>query len=337
MAVEVDIFNPQTSVIAHGLEGKTIMLYGTNNVGKTFQAVRASKPYVLACESGLGAQNGVKYNNITSWRDFKKAVGQFTGKATVDKAKAMYDTIIIDEVYASSLFCQKFVCDTYGNGCISLGSNENSKVNLYQIYERVYWEQINLLVSAGYTVIFIAHAEEKDGFIRPKGDKRCINPIIDNCDVVAFIAPNGVDEKGQVIKSSAYFAQTDKFFARSRYDYMVTSIPEFTIDALEKALADGISAQEKAEGVQSVAFEQLKEQNTAEKLSFDDLMVEVQELGQKLFETDHFDVVTEIVENTLGPGKKVTECTKKQVESVAIIRDDLLEACKNLGIPVDKE
>ena len=109
MAVEVDIFNPQTSVIAHGLEGKTIMLYGTNNVGKTFQAVRASKPYVLACESGLGAQNGVKYNNITSWRDFKKAVGQFTGKATVDKAKAMYDTIIIDEVYASSLFCQKFV------------------------------------------------------------------------------------------------------------------------------------------------------------------------------------------------------------------------------------
>ena len=197
--------------------------------------------------------------------------------------------------------------------------------------------QINLLVSAGYTVIFIAHAEEKDGFIRPKGDKRCINPIIDNCDVVAFIAPNGVDEKGQVIKSSAYFAQTDKFFARSRYDYMVTSIPEFTIDALEKALADGISAQEKAEGVQSVAFEQLKEQNTAEKLSFDDLMVEVQELGQKLFETDHFDVVTEIVENTLGPGKKVTECTKKQVESVAIIRDDLLEACKNLGVPVDKE
>mgnify|MGYP000821012210 FL=1 len=146
-----------------------------------------------------------------------------------------------------------------------------------------------------------------------------------------------MDEKGQVIKSSAYFAQTDKFFARSRYDYMVTSIPEFTIDALEKALADGISAQEKAEGVQSVAFEQLKEQNTAEKLSFDDLMVEVQELGQKLFETDHFDVVTEVVENTLGPGKKVTECTKKQVESVAIIRDDLLEACKNLGIPVDKE
>ena len=49
MAVEVDIFNPQTSVIAHGLEGKTIMLYGTNNVGKTFQAVRARSQRNVRC------------------------------------------------------------------------------------------------------------------------------------------------------------------------------------------------------------------------------------------------------------------------------------------------
>lgn len=332
MSVEVDIFNPQISVVAHGLEGKTIMLYGTNNVGKTYQAVRAKKPYVLACESGLGAQNNVRNNRITNWRDFKKVVKQFTDKKTVDKAKELYSTIIIDEVYASSLFCQKYVCDTYGDGCISLGANENSKINLYQIYERVYWEQINLLVSAGYTVIFIAHAEEKDGYIQPKGDKRCIRPIIDNCDVVAYIAPNGVDDKGNVIKSSAYFAQTDKFFARSRYDYMVTSIDEFTIDNLEKAIADGIKKQEEVEGVQSVDYEQYKEQNTAEEFSFEDLMAEVQELGQRFFDAEKFELVGEIVEKTLGPGKKVTECTKKQVESVAIIRDELKDLCDELGI-----
>ena len=34
MAVKVDIFNPQISVIAHGLEGKVIMVYGGNNLGK---------------------------------------------------------------------------------------------------------------------------------------------------------------------------------------------------------------------------------------------------------------------------------------------------------------
>lgn len=32
MGVTVDIFNPQTSVLAAGLEGKTIFIYGGNNV-----------------------------------------------------------------------------------------------------------------------------------------------------------------------------------------------------------------------------------------------------------------------------------------------------------------
>lgn len=329
---EIDIFNPQVSVVAHGLEGKTIMLYGTNNIGKTFQAVRAKKPYVFACESGLGAQNNVKYNKISNWREFKKAVDQFTNKKTIDKAREMYSTIIIDEVYASSLFCQKFVCDTYGDGCISLGANTNSKVNLYQIYERVYWEQINLLVGAGYTVIFIAHQQEKDDFISPKGDKRCINPIIDNCDIVAYIAPNGVDEENHVIKSSAYFAQTDRFFARSRYDYMDTWIQEFTIENLEKAIADGIARQAEAEGVASVDYDVQKAQNTAQILSYDELMEKAAVYSNKLIDAGETERAVEVVENTLGVGKKLGECTKKQVESIAIIVDELIEICEELGL-----
>lgn len=329
---EIDIFNPQVSVVAHGLEGKTIMLYGTNNIGKTFQAVRAKKPYVFACESGLGAQNNVKYNKISNWREFKKAVDQFTNKKTIDKAREMYSTIIIDEVYASSLFCQKFVCDTYGDGCISLGANTNSKVNLYQIYERVYWEQINLLVGAGYTVIFIAHQQEKDDFISPKGDKRCINPIIDNCDIVAYIAPNGVDEENRVIKSSAYFAQTDRFFARSRYDYMDTWIQEFTIENLEKAIADGIARQAEAEGVASVDYDVQKAQNTAQILSYDELMEKAAVYSNKLIDAGETERAVEVVENTLGVRKKLGECTKKQVESIAIIVDELIEICEELGL-----
>ena len=33
----LDIFNPQVSQVAHGLEGKIIMLYGGNSTGKTYQ------------------------------------------------------------------------------------------------------------------------------------------------------------------------------------------------------------------------------------------------------------------------------------------------------------
>ena len=332
MAQELDIFNPEISVVAHGLEGKTIMIYGTNNVGKTAQSVRAKKPFVLACESGLNALNGVRYYRINNWREFKKAIDQFTNKKTIDKAKEMYSTIIIDEVYASSLFCQKFVCDTYGEGCVSLGANPNSKVNLYQVYERLYWEQINKLVGAGYTVIFIGHAQEKDGYVSPKGDKRCLGPILDNCDIVAYVVPNGIDENGKVIKSSAYFAQTNQFFARSRYDYMVTHIDEFTIENLEKAIADGIEAQAKAEGVQTVDYAVQQAQNAPTVLSYEELMDELQVYGGKLVGANKADLVTEIVENTLGVGKKVTECTKKQIESIAIVLDDLKSACEELGL-----
>lgn len=247
------IFEPEVSVVAHGLEGKVIMLYGTNNTGKTYNCAKMKNALFFMCENGLGAQAGVKHKMINNWRMFTKYIKELTDPKTVERAKEIYSTIVIDEVYASSLFCQKFVCDTYGGGCISLGANENSKVNLYQIYERIYWEQIQKLVTSGYTVVFVAHADEKDGFIQPKGDKRCIKPIVDNCDVVAYLEPNGVDEDGHVIKSSAYFAQTDKFFARSRYDFMVTKIEEFTADNLEKAISDAITKQEEADGIKSVS------------------------------------------------------------------------------------
>lgn len=326
------IFEPQVSVVAHGLEGKTIMIYGTNNTGKTFQCVRMKKPLFLMCENGLGAQAGVKHKMINNWRSFTKYVKELTDSKTVDQAKSMYSTIVIDEVYASSLFCQKFVCDTYGGGCISLGANENSKVNLYQIYERLYWEQIQKLVTAGYTVVFVAHADEKDGYISPKGDKRCIKPIIDNCDIVAYLKPNGVDEDGKVIKSSAYFAQTDEFFARSRYDYMVTSIEEFSAENLEKAISDGIEAQEKAEGVQSVSYEEQQSMYEEKKLSYEELQNELALWGGKMASADHMEELTDIVENILGVGKKVSQCTKKQVEAMAIILEDIKEACSELGI-----
>ena len=163
MAVTVDIFNPQVSTVAKGLEGKIIMIYGGNNVGKTYAAARLSKPYFIATESGLNAQSGIKYNRINKWSDFKKIVRQFTDKSTVDKARELYDTIVIDEVYASSILCQDYVMATYGDGALTLADGD-SKHNLYSLYEKEYFKMINLLLSCDYTVVFIGHEQEKNGF-----------------------------------------------------------------------------------------------------------------------------------------------------------------------------
>jgi hypothetical protein len=47
MSNVLDIFSPQISVVAHGLEGKVITVYGSNNLGKTKQSTRMKKPLYL--------------------------------------------------------------------------------------------------------------------------------------------------------------------------------------------------------------------------------------------------------------------------------------------------
>lgn len=331
MAINIDIFKPQVSVVAKGLAGKKILIYGGNNVGKSYAAAHMSKPFFLACENGLNALPGIMYAPISNWRDFKKVVKQFTDKSTVDKAREMYDTIVIDEVYASSLFCQDYVMATYGNGALTLADGD-SKHNLYSIYEKEYFKMINLLVSCDYTICFIGHAQEKDSKMWPKGDKRCINPIVDTCDFVIYVKSNGVDENGHLIKSSGYFVETDKWFARSRFTYCPEKIEEFSAENLEKAVIEAIENEEKASGIAAVSFDEQKAMNAAPTLDFNELMEEIKTLGRAFGEAGKLDILTEIVESTLGSGKKVTECTKKQAEAVAVIRDDLTDKAKELGL-----
>lgn len=331
MAVVVDIFNPQKTVIAKGLEGKSFLIYGSNSLGKTAQAVRMSKPFVIATESGLNATVGVAYNRVTTWGDFKKLVKQFTSKATVEKARAMYDTIIIDEVYASSLLCQDFVIATYGDGALTLGDGQG-KVNLYQMYEKEYFKTINLLLSCNYTVVFIGHAQEKDGYITPKGDKRCIDPIRDFVDYVIYLQSNGVDEDGKVIPSSAYLAETDKFFARSRFDTTPTYLPVWSAEALEEAVNIGVAGMVDATGVAAVSYDEQKAQNTTVKQDYDEVMDQLQVIGQKFAAKGQMDILTEIVEETLGAGKKVSQCTKKQIDAMVIILDNLMDKAAELGL-----
>lgn len=330
MAVQMDIFNPQISVVADGLEGKTIMIYGGNNLGKTYVATRLSKPFFIACESGLNAISGVRYNRVNSWADFKKLVRQFTSKSTVDRAREMYDTIVIDEVYASSLFCQDYVIATYGEGALSLGDSQG-KVNLYQMYEQEYFKAINQLLSCNYTVVFIGHAVEKDGYVSPKGDKRCLEPILNNCDFVIYLKSNGVDENGQVIHSSGYLAETNQFFARSRFEHCPTYIEDFTAENLIATVKQAVQ-NEKESGATVVSYDEQKAQNMTDSLSYEELMQALAEAGQRFINNGYGDLLTEMIEDVLGKGKKVSQCTKKQTDAMNIILDNLKEKAEELGI-----
>lgn len=333
MAVQVDIFNPQKTVIAKGLAGKSALIYGSNSLGKTAQAVRMSKPFVIATESGLNATVGVSYNRVTSWADFTKIVRQFTDKKTVDKAREMYDTIIIDELYALALLCQDYVQSVIGQGALTLSDAPDTKHNLYQAYEKIFFKAINSLLSCDYTVIFIGHEQiDKDGKATPKGDKRSVDPVRDFVDYVVYLKSNGTDDKGNVIPSSAYLAETDKWFARSRFSTTPTYLPVWSAEAFEDAVNKGIEGIEKETGVKAVSYDEQKAQNTSVEYDFEETMNEIQEVGQKLVEAGQLEALTEIVEDTLGKGKKVSECTKKQIEAMVIILDNLKDKVAELGL-----
>ena len=332
MATVLDIFNPQRTVLSRGLEGKSMLIYGTNSTGKTSQSVRASKPFVIAAESGLNATSGIPFARVTSWAQVKRIINQFTSKSTVDKAREMYHTIIIDELYATALLCQKYVIATLGEGALTLADG-NGKANLYQAYEKEFFETINTLLSASFTVIFIGHEEKKQGEkIQPKGDKRSVDPVKDFVDYVIYLKSNGVDENKKVIKSSAYLAETDEFFARSRFDGTPTYIKEFTIENLEKAIEIGVKAKEEETGTSAVSFEEQKENTTIVQHDYEELMDLLQEIGGRFVASNNMELLTEIVEEVLGAGKKVSECTKKQIEAMNVIYDNLCDKAVELGI-----
>ena len=333
MAVTIDIFNPQKTVIAKGMAGKSALIYGSNSVGKTAQAVRMPKPFVIATESGLNATVNIPYIRVNSWADFTKIVKQLTSKTTVEKARQLYDTIIIDELYAAALLCQDYIQKVIGGGALTLGDTvEGGKVNLYQAYEKEFFKTVNTLLSCDYTVIFIGHAQEKDGKMFPKGDKRSVDPVRDFVDYVIYVESNGVDEDGKVIPSSAYLAETDKFFARSRFDTTPTCLPVWSAEALEEAVNIGIKGLEEKSGVKAVSYQEQKEQNTTKEYDYDETMDALQEVGQRFASAGKMEELTEIVEQTLGKGKKVSECTKGQIQAMVIILDDLKERAEELGI-----
>ncbi|AKF30967.1 ATP-binding protein [Bacillus velezensis] len=315
----IDIFNPQVSVVAKGLEGKVITIYGSNNLGKTKQSTRMTKPLYLPFEKGLNAIAGVKFMAINSWADFKKVNKQLTKNA--EKAKETYQTIIVDEVDAFAKYATRYVCEQYDVERIKDG---NDGFGLWKEYETEVWEEINKLIGVGFTVIFIAHAaEDKKGKVYPKGDKRVLAPVIDNSDIVLYLSSNGVDEDRKVIKSSAWLAETEEHFARSRFDYIDTYLPEFTAENLEKAIIEAVERQEEAEGIVAVTYEEQKQNNASEELDYDSLMEQIKEVGIKLNGEGRLEEVNEITEKHLGKGVKVTECSRKQVNVMSVILDDL--------------
>lgn len=337
-----DITKPMISKVAKGLEGKIILVYGGNNLGKTYQATRMEKPLVLPFEDGIEAIGDIPYFPINDWKDFREINKGLTSKKTIAAAKEMYKTLIFDEVYASAQMCQKYICETHG--AAHMGENApkgTNRPNLWTAYEAEYREEITKLAKAGYTIIFIGHAEtDKDtGQIQPKGssDKRSMALIKDMAGVTLYLHSNGVGENGRANLSSAYTVETEAFFARSRYTEMIPKIEEFTAENLEKALIDAIELDEQKKGIKAVTFEERSEDMTTAEIDLEKYKEEAQSMCVTLASSGFQQEAEELMYKHLGIGNRISEVLPRQSQSLAVLHSDLVDLIEEKGLNVTAE
>lgn len=333
---ELDIFSPVISTVSRGMEGKIFLIHSNERkLGKTAQSVRFPKPYYLRFEQGINAISGLAYAPLTKWSDFKKIRKQLTNPKTIDKAKEMYQTLIIDTTDVAIKWCEKYVCGMQGVERLNDGNNG---YGLWKEYENEWFSEWNSLLNAGYTLIFIAHSEARKMVdaktkteyeqLYPKGDKRTIDLIIDAADLIGYVKSNGFDEEGNPQQSSIYFTACPEFLAGTRFKYMPSEITPFTAEAVQNALADAIEQEEHESGATAVDYATFKSTSMPTEISYDEAIEKVKPLFKQIMARDKMNktsVATDIVEKYLGEGSKISQTTEKQLEQILMIIQDFEE------------
>lgn len=331
MGNDLSIFSPKISTVSKGIEGKLLLFHSNERkLGKTLQATKFPKPYYLRFEQGINAIQGLAYAPLTKWSDFKKIRKQLTNPKTLDKAKEMYTTIIVDTVDVAIKWCEKYVCNSQGVDRLNDG---NGGYGLWKEYENEWFNEWNALLNAGYCIIFIAHSEPKKFIdpktgeeyeqLYPKGDKRTIDLIIDAVDFIGYVKSNGYDKEGKSLLSSIYFQSCPEYLAGSRFKYMAPEITPFTAAGVQEAITNAIVAEEEESGMEAIAYDQkFKElQEEDEIIPFEDLMGNVKKLYKEMYNISKV-ATREIIDKYLGEGKKLSQATEKQYEQLIMIVDE---------------
>lgn len=340
---------PQKSMVM-SLKGQKVFLYGGNDLGKTYQACHLPKPLLIMTEAGGNAVNCPK-TPCTKWAVFKDLVNQLTsekvdkddkkGRMEWETMQDLYETIIIDTVDNLIEQAEKATCQEFG--VRDLSEIEDSRKNGYSIYRRDFKAQIDKLCMYGYTVVFIGHEEYVDHevidgtkkvkikYMQPKGSdnvKASSRFVRDLCDFCIALLPNGVDESGDTILSTAICKETKTEFARSRYQIQ-SRIEEFTAQNLQDAILDAIKRSAEAEGATTSEWEK-----TDDEYKSKDWIDLIQPYYKAIY-SKYPDKVKDIVALELGDGKKISKATDDDIIALENIYNQLVTFAGQQGIKVE--
>lgn len=330
----IDIFNVKPHEVSRDLRGYTCLFFGAPKTGKTTTAAKFPKPLLLAFEAGYLTIPGVMALPINKWSEFKQVLKQLKD----DKAHEMYENIIVDTVDIAYDLCEKYICNlnSVSNvGDIPYGGG-------YSQASKEFDECLRQIPQMGYGLVMISHSQDKTFTDENGTEYNQIVPTLANrprlivdrmADIIGYAHPMQ-DEDGHTY-TTLFMRGTPRFVAGSRFKYTPDSI-EFTYENLVNAIGDAIDKQaEETEG-KFITDAPSKAYAQPEELDFNELMAEFDELVTKLREVTggSFGVtwaprIADTVAKYLGKGKKITECTKDQVDMVNLIVQDLKEQVGN--------
>ena len=338
----IDIFSVQPHQVSRDMRGYSVFMYGGWKTGKTTTAVKFPKHFLLAFEKGYSAIPGAMAQPINSWSEFKQVLRQLKD----DKAKEMFETIIIDTGDIAYDYCTKYICANNNADTVSdipFGKG-------YGLIEKEFDECLRKIVQMGYGLVIISHETDKTftdeggnqfNKIVPTLDKRANNVIARMCDIIGYTR-SVTDEAGNE-KVLMFLRGTSRYEAGSRFKYTPDYI-ELSYDNLVKAIGDAIDKQMAEDG--SDLFTDKRENvhlDTSIELDFDKLMKEFNDIiinipgssdikqeteEGKTFAEYWQPRITQCIERYLGKGKKIKEATRDQVEAIDLIVTDLKDLIK---------
>lgn len=335
-----DIFNQETEMVCD-LRGQKIYVYGDSDCGKTFQATRMEKPFLIMTEPGGNARKCPK-KFVDSWDTFTDIVSQLTSK--YEEASQYAQTLIIDTVEELVALVENKVAKRYGVLEVGMVQGADKKnPNGYSLARNMFRQQINLLTGYGYTVVFLGHQTEIEyddpdtgetykkivpyNSDKEKGSTRFVRNL---CDFVIYVKSQGVNkETGETIYSKAFCKETKHIFCRSRYA-MQSEIQTFTAENLKEAIEKAIKKTAENEGAGLTEFKMDLTGYTKE--DYFDMILPYM---TKLYDL-YPDYVMGLLEEQLGSGRKLRDATDEEITELGNIYSELVSYSCDRGIVIEE-
>ncbi|MGL5689411.1 MAG: ATP-binding protein [Bacteroidales bacterium] len=332
---KLDLLNLEVEEVVGSLKGIVEIWVSSNNCGKTYNASKMPKPIILQCEAGGRGVNCHKVG-VTSWGDFMDAIKQLTNPKTLEQMQNKFETVVIDTLENMVMYSDNAVAQQFGVGTLG---EITGRQNGYVISRTQIAMAISKLTSCNYHVIFLTHEEVVEvedevnsttyNFIIPKGsnnEKSSARALRDMADVVVYLKSNPYDvENDKEVLSTAIYKRTKSVFARSRFSDLPFMLPNFNAKQHQEILLEAIKKRAEREECGITDYDSKQPTNKEEWFE------EIKPLLMKIHGFNP-DKATEIVENQLGEGKKVSQATDNDLIKLENIYTSMLTYCVQFNL-----